>query len=446
MALRISELLAALSHALDLTEGQPVGHAERTCLIALRVADGLGLGDDDRHALVMASLLKDVGCSLSAARMCRLFGTDDITLKADGKLVDWQRPAEVVRYTARHVEGGSRLARARRTLAVLRELSAAGSEIVEARCDRGASIVRALGCPEAAAEAVLQLDEHWNGKGNPHRLEGDAISPLARIVALAQAADVFCAVQGRAAARAMVRERRGRWFAPDVADAFGAIADDDPLWDALRRDGLAELVRDLDPPEFDAVADDAALDRVCEAFADVIDAKSPFTARHSRGVAAYSLLIGETLGLPAGELRDLRRAGLLHDIGKLGVPNSILDKPGRLTDDEFAVMREHPRYTEDILRGVDAFAPFAAISAAHHERLDGTGYHRGVRAGELPVAARALAVADVFEALTADRPYRGPMAPEEALGIMRETAGTHLCPTCLEALEEGLGTAVQQAA
>jgi len=227
MALRISELLAALSHALDLTEGQPVGHAERTCVIALRVADGLGLGDDDRHALVMASLLKDVGCSSSAARMCGLFGTDDITLKAHGKLVDWQRPADVVRYTARHVEGGSRLARARRTLAVLRELSATGSEIVEARCDRGASIVRALGCPEAAAEAVLQLDEHWNGKGNPHRLEGDAISPLARIVALAQAADVFCAVQGPAAAHAMVRERRGRWFAPDVADAFGASADGD---------------------------------------------------------------------------------------------------------------------------------------------------------------------------------------------------------------------------
>src|SRR6478735_9820327 len=251
MSLRISELLAALSHALDLTEGQPVGHAERTCLIALRVADPLQLGDDDRHALVMAPLLKDVGCSSSAARMCRLFGTDDITLKAHGKLVDWQRPADVVRYTARHVEGGSRLARARRTLAVLRELSATGSEIVEARCDRGASIVRALGCPEEAAEAVFQLDEHWNGKGNPHRLEGDAIAPLARIVALAQTADVFCAVQGRAAAREMVRDRGGRWFAPDVAAAFLAIADDDPLWAEVRRDGLAELVRDLDPPELD---------------------------------------------------------------------------------------------------------------------------------------------------------------------------------------------------
>ena len=446
MSLRISELLAALSHALDLTEGQPVGHAERTCLIALRVADGLDLGDEDRHALVMASLLKDVGCSSSAARMCRLFGTDDITLKANGKLVDWQRPADVVRYTARHVEGDSRLARARRTIAVLRELSDAGSEIVEARCDRGASIVRALGCPDAAAEAVYQLDEHWNGKGNPRRRNGArscrwrASSPLpSRSTSSTPSAAAPPRARWCASAAAAGTSRRWR-------RRFCRSRDDDPLWDDLQRDGLAELVRDLDPPELDRVADEAALDRVCEAFADVIDAKSPFTARHSRGVAAYALLIGQTLGLERDELRDIRRAGLLHDIGKLGVPNSILDKPAKLTDEEFATMRLHPRFTEEILRGVEAFASFAEMAAAHHERMDGRGYHRGVRAGDLSPSARALAVADVFEALTADRPYRAPMAPEAALEIMRRDVGEHLCPTTLEALEDGLSEAVQRAA
>jgi HD-GYP domain-containing protein (c-di-GMP phosphodiesterase class II) len=244
----------------------------------------------------------------------------------------------------------------------------------------------------------------------------------------------------------MVRERSGRWYEPEVANAFLEIAADDPLWDDLQREDLAGLVRDLDPPELDRVADEAELDRVCEAFADVIDAKSPFTARHSRGVAAYALLIGQTLGLGRDELRDVRRAGLLHDIGKLGVPNSILDKPGKLTDDEFATMRLHPRFTEEILRGVEAFAPFAEMAAAHHERMDGRGYHRGVRAGDLSPAARALAVADVFEALTADRPYRAPLAPEAALEIMRRDVGEHLCPTMLEALEDGLSDAVQLAA
>jgi HD-GYP domain-containing protein (c-di-GMP phosphodiesterase class II) len=128
------------------------------------------------------------------------------------------------------------------------------------------------------------------------------------------------------------------------------------------------------------------------------------------------------------------------------VPNSILDKPGRLTEAEFATMRLHPRFTEEILNGVSAFAPFAQTAAAHHERMDGGGYHRGVRAGDLSAAARALAVADVFEALTANRPYRAPLTPETALEIMRRDVGRHLCPTTLAALEDGLASAVLRAA
>ena len=134
---------------------------------------------------------------------------------------------------------------------------------------------------------------------------------------------------------------------------------------------------------------------------------------------------------------------MLHDIGKLGIPNTILDKPAKLTDDEFARMRLHPAYTETILAGIPAFAGFAAVAAAHHERLDGRGYHRGVPAGDLPVSARALAVADVFEALTADRPYRGPMDPDEALAICRRDAGRHLDPACVDALAAAIGRAAR---
>ena len=297
--MRQSELLAALSHALDLTEGQPVGHAERTCLIALRVADELRLDDEDRHALVMASLLKDVGCSSSAARMCQLFGTDDITLKANGKLVDWQRPADVVRYTARHVEAARRIARARRTLAVLRELSDAGSEIVEARCDRGASIVRALGCPEAARRGRLPARRALERQGQPAPAGGRrdrAAGPHRRAGAVGR----------RVQRRPRPSPRRARWCASAAAAGSSPrwptrssrSATTTALWDDLRarRPGRAGA-RPRPAGARRACADEAALDRVCEAFADVIDAKSPFTARHSRGVAAYALLIGETLGL-----------------------------------------------------------------------------------------------------------------------------------------------------
>ena len=166
------------------------------------------------------------------------------------------------------------------------------------------------------------------------------------------------------------------------------------------------------------VLDEAGIDRICEAFADVIDAKSPFTARHSRGVATYAGLIGEQLGFAAVDLRELHRAGMLHDIGKLGIPNTILDKPAKLTDEEFARIRLHPAYTESILAGIPAFArlrrrsppPTTSASTA-------AATTAACPAGDLPVSARVLAVADVFEALTADRPYRSPMEPDEALAI-----------------------------
>ena len=441
---RQSEVIAALSHALDMTEGHPVGQAERSCLIGMRIARELRLDDEAQYALYYALLLKDVGCSSSAARMCQLFGTDDIALKTDGKLVDWTKPVQVARYTSRHVAPGGRIARAQRTLSVLRMLVAEGKEIVETRCDRGATIVRSLGFPEASADAVRALDEYWDGRGQPYGLSGDAIPLLARIACLSQTAEVFFAAHGRTAAREMVTERRGRWFDPAVADALLALGDDDPLWAGLVSDDVGRLVLELEPEDRVLVLDEAGIDRVCESFADVIDAKSPFTARHSRGVATYARLIGTQLGFSPADLRDLQRAGLLHDIGKLGIPNTILDKPAKLTEDEFARMRLHPAYTERILSGIPAFARFAVIAAAHHERLDGRGYHRGLAAADLPLSARALATADVFEALTADRPYRGPMDPDEAFAIARRDAGQALDPVCVEALVAAVDEAAHE--
>jgi HD-GYP domain-containing protein (c-di-GMP phosphodiesterase class II) len=443
-AVRQSEVIAALSHALDMTEGHPVGQAERTCLIGMRLARELQLDAEAEYALYYALLLKDVGCSSAAARMCQLFGTDDIALKTHGKLVDWTKPAQVARYTSQHVAAGGRIARAQRTLSVLRSLVAEGKEIVETRCDRGAAIVRSLGFPSATADAVWALDEYWDGRGQPSGMAGDDIPLLARVACLSQTAEVFFAAHGLAAAQEMVRERRGRWFDPQVADALLPIGAEDRLWSDLVSDDVPALVLELEPADRVLVLDEAGVDNICEAFADVIDAKSPFTARHSRGVATYAGLIGDALGFGSEDLRELHRAGMLHDIGKLGIPNTILDKPAKLTDDEFARMRLHPAFTESILAGIPAFAGFAAVAAAHHERLDGRGYHRGVAASDLPANARVLAVADVFEALTADRPYRGPMDPDEALAICRRDAGEHLDALYVDALASGIGRATKR--
>src|SRR3954470_20314171 len=244
---RQSEVIAALSHALDMTEGHPVGQAERSCLIGMRLAHELQLDEEARYALYYALLLKDVGCSSSAARMCELFGTDDIALKTHGKLVDWTKPGQVARYTSQHVAAGGRIARAQRTLSVLRSLVAEGKAIVETRCDRGAAIVRSLGFPEASAQAVWALDEYWDGRGQPSGMRGEEIPLLARIACLSQTAEVFFATHGVAAAHEMVRERRGRWFDPQVADVLLAIGPEDRLWSDLVRDDVAAQVLDVEP-------------------------------------------------------------------------------------------------------------------------------------------------------------------------------------------------------
>jgi putative nucleotidyltransferase with HDIG domain len=261
-----------------------------------------------------------------------------------------------------------------------------------------------------------------HGRGLPDGLRGEEIPPAARILCLAQTVEVFHASGGVAAARAVARRRSGRWFDPQLVKAFERICADRRFWSALE----APDVSAWEPDDVALDADDARLDRIAEAFARVIDAKSPFTARHSEQVAEIAVGIGGMLGFAAAELVRLRRAGLLHDIGKLAISNRILDKPGKLTDEEFAIIRTHPAYSLQILQRAACFAPIAELAANHHEKLDGSGYPRGLDAASLDLPMRVLAVADIYEALTAARPYRGPMGPQEALAIVSQGVPRHL--------------------
>ncbi|MFN8120840.1 MAG: HD domain-containing phosphohydrolase [Thermoleophilia bacterium] len=428
-----SEVVAALSHALDLTEGQVEGHAGRTCVLGLRMAEDLGVPQADRAALYYALLLKDSGCSSSAARMSQIFGTDDLTLKRTGKLVDWTRPSKALRWVAGSLADAGGLLNARHTLRVALEF-ARDDVVVDARCERGAKIVADLGFPPSAAETVRCLDEHWDGKGRPRRMSGEEIPLLARIACLSQTAEVFITTLGRPAARRMVRKRRGRWFDPAVADAFLRIPDDDPVWERFDEAHDPLVVAEMEPHGDHEEAHDGHLDRIAEAFAQVIDAKSSYTFNHSTAVAEYAVAVGRALGEPEEGLRRLRRAGLLHDIGKLGVSSAILDKPGRLTDEEYAQIRLHARYTEEILGRISLLAEIAPVAASHHERMDGGGYHRGLRGEAIPEGGRILAVADVFDALTANRPYRDGMSVADALMIMRKDRGTAFWDRALDAL------------
>ncbi|MDP9293615.1 MAG: HD domain-containing protein [Actinomycetota bacterium] len=442
--IRLSEVISALSHALDVTGGQPLGHAVRSCAIGMKIGEIVGLGPVERSSLFYALLLKDAGCSSNAAKICALFGADDFSVKRDRNLVNHFNPGESLRYLVRNARpDGSPLARVKQLAAIVRGGAEVAREITELRCERGADIARMIELSEDTARAIRALDEHWDGAGYPDSLAGEDIPLLGRILCLAQTAEVFFAEGGLEAAMEMAGERSGTWFDPELVDALRSTRGDVVFWSSLAGAVPYAVVQAFEPEDRLLEADPDRLDRVAEAFALIIDAKSPYTGRHSDGVARIAVGIGDVMGFGPRELRDLRRAALLHDIGKLGVSNLILDKPGRLDDEEWTQMRRHPALTARILERVSAFRGLADVASAHHERLDGRGYHRGLGAEQLGTAARILAVADVCEALSADRPYRAALARDEMLEIMRRDAGTGLCRECFGALEVSLdiGTA-----
>ncbi len=245
--------------------------------------------------------------------------------------------------------------------------------MIETRCERGADIARMLDLSNATAAAIRNLDEHWDGQGMPMGVSGDGIPLLARICCLAQTVEVFLAAHGQPAAYEMARSRSGTWFDPALVNAMESFEFDAAFWASIRQEDVRPLVAALEPKDRIIVADASRIDQVAEAFARVIDAKSPYTGQHSGGVARIAIGMAAHVGLPREERTLLRRAALLHDIGKLGVSNLILDKPDKLTETEMAMMRQHPRYTDAILGRVRAFRDVASVAARHHERLDGTG-------------------------------------------------------------------------
>jgi putative nucleotidyltransferase with HDIG domain len=434
-SIALSDVLSALSYALDLTEGQPPGHTNRTCVIGMRLGDEIGLSADQRTALYFALLLKDAGCSSNAAKMAALFGSDDQLVKQRMKFVDWHRPAELALRTAQLCGVGQSTADRVKHFLDIARTEHVTRDIMQIRCDRGADIALGLGFPGATAAAIRALDEHWCGLGHPSGLRGEDIPLLARIANIAQTVDVFYMAGGVDAALRVVRARRGRWFDPKLSSLVLGWKKDRDFWQRLDSAVLRDLVLALEPGAHVRRVDAEGLDAIARSFAEIIDAKSPYTARHSLNVAAYARQIAARLGYPAREQQRIYRAGLLHDIGKLGVSNRILDKPGRLDPAERVAIEQHPRFTWEILQRVDAFSDFAWLAAVHHEKLDGSGYPWGLGADQLDEPSRILAVADIYEALSADRPYRAGMPYAQAMDILKKESGTKLCANAVSGLE-----------
>ncbi len=436
----LAELVGAFSYALDLTEGQPAGHCVRACWIGSHIGRALNLSAQDRDDLYYALLLKDLGCSSNAARICELYQADDLAFKQGYKTVGTGLAATIHFIASRTATAAPLHRRAAAIGNIFRNGDAIAQELIVSRCTRGADIARSLRFSAAVSDGIYHLDEHWDGSGRPDALRGDAIPLASRIALLAQVIDVFHTHAGRAAAIDEVRRRSGNWFDPALVAAFEQVAADDEFWAGLVSPFLDSRLVMLAPIEHLRNVDEDYLDDIAAAFGQVIDAKSAFTAGHSGRVADLAAAIGDSMGVPAARRRWLHRAALLHDVGKLGVSNSILDKPGPLDDREWERMRDHAVHTQAILGRVGVLADIAPVAAAHHERLDGRGYPLGLKDEQIRRETRIITVCDFYDALSSDRPYRAAMSVEESLAIITADIGTAVDGGCVEALRAVVGS------
>jgi HD-GYP domain-containing protein (c-di-GMP phosphodiesterase class II) len=418
-SVKIAELVATLSYAADLGLGQPMEHCMRQTVIALRLAEMAGASDGDREATYYLGLLMNVYCHADAAEQASWFG-DDIAFKGDGyEMLDMntaQMAAFILRRLGSH---GGGLARARRMATFPVTGPKLFATFLTTHSSLAAQFADQIGLAGPVAVAISQAYEQWDGKGHPHHLRGAEICLPARLVQLAGPTEVFSRRHGVEAARAMVKRHRGSQFDPVVADLFCGHAaevldgvDHAAGWDEIL---AAE-------PELSRRVSGAHLDGVLEAMADLVDLKSPHLAGHSRGVANLAAEAARGWGLPDRSVTTIRRAGLIHDLGRLGVSNAVWDKPGPLTDAEIERVRLHPYLTDRMLARVSALDEAREIASRHHERLDGSGYPRGLTGVSLTPSDRLLAAADVLHAMTEPRPYRAALRAEDAAARLRSEA------------------------
>jgi HD-GYP domain-containing protein (c-di-GMP phosphodiesterase class II)/DNA-binding CsgD family transcriptional regulator len=407
---RLAELVAALSLGVDLGFGQPMEHVLRECMIALRLADRIGLEEADRSTVYYTALLVNVGCHSDAHEQAKWFG-DDIALKSTKYDHDFRSVRAAAGMMSLVGSGSSPLHRFRIGL----EFAVSGRHDLDGMVARHSAVARALadrlGLPGAVQEAVGASYEQWDGKGWPEGVAGDAIPVAARLAQFAEFVEVAHRVGGNDEALALAEKRSGLQFEPALSAALRA--DPEGILGGLDSAKTWSAVIDAEPALRVTLSGDD-FDQALRAIADFVDLKSPYTLGHARAVAELAAATAEQLGLSESEVRLLRRAGLVHDLGRLGVSNAIWDKPGPLGAGEWERVRLHPYLTERMLHQSATLAPLAAVAVQHRERLDGSGYPKGLSGGAISRPARILGAADAYRSMRESRPHRPPLSTEHA--------------------------------
>jgi HD-GYP domain-containing protein (c-di-GMP phosphodiesterase class II) len=421
-ALPLAELLSGLSLATDLGAGLPPETALRTCRLATHLGARLGLDGASLSAVYYAGLLRHLGCTAWSHEAAALVG-DDHDLIRTFESVDTARRAAVAGRAIGRLGRGAGPGRRVRAVAAALARPGAGKHLVAAQCAQAEAFAGDLGLADETRAALAQMYERHDGRGGPAGLRGDAVAVGARLIHAAQVIEALHRHDGRDAALAELRRRRGGQLHPEVVDL--AVADAAALFEIVEAPSSFEAALAAEPSPRREVAA-AQLGEIALAFARFADLKTPATVGHSPEVARVAVTAARHGGWPDDEIEQLGHAALLHDLGTVSVPNGVWDRAGPLGAAAWEQVRLHAYYTERVLSRSAVTAPLAAIAGAHHERLDGGGYHRGDRGDALPRSARLLAAADAYVAMGERRPHRGPHA-DPARELLADAAAGRLC-------------------
>ncbi|HEX7297587.1 MAG TPA: HD domain-containing phosphohydrolase [Solirubrobacteraceae bacterium] len=405
----LGELLAALSLATDLGNGFPLEKTLRTCLIALAVGRRLDLDDAELADVYYLALLRSIACTSFAPEQGRALAGDDVAARRLMSHAYGAPPPEVQDLVQRKLGEGLPADERARAVAWFREHGRRlGDEMCLAHYDVGVRLAERLGVGARVGTCLGQVWERYDGLGMPNGLRGEELPIATRIVHLAFVVEVEHAVAGPAQARAEAQRRAGTHFDPAAAAAFADCCDE------LELDAGAAWERVVEAEPWQRPRRPAGIDDLAAVLADFADLKSVYTLGHSSGVAGLAAGAAAVLGFGAPQAEEVRRAALVQELGRVSVPNRVWDREGPLSAGDWERVRMHPHHTERVLAYSPLLEPLGRLAAAHHERLDGSGYHRGTSARALSTAARVLAAADSYHAMREPRPHRPALAAPEA--------------------------------
>ncbi len=434
--IRAAEVVGALSLATDLGTGQPLEHALRTAVLAVRLGELAGASAKELADTYYVALLHASGCTSNGHEAGLLYG-DDITHRAAFYLIDTTNRDEVLGFYRAHI-GAGQPPEVRAAL-IEDAIANAGPRARDAFATMCEIAQRFAGWLELGSNVQASLEyvfSRWDGRGFPD-IRGDAIPLSMRLLHVARDISLFLSAAGPDEARSVLERRSDAAYDPRLVVI--ALQNFDELLSDLDETRMWEQALEIEPfPQVWMRGE--RIDAGFMAIASLTGLKSPWLREHSIGVADLAEAAAWRLALPAASVTSLRHAALAHDLGRVGVSNAIWEKPGPLGFGEWERVRLHPHYTERAFAQSQELAPIGMLAGSHHERLDGSGYHRGTRAPGLDQSARILAAADCYAAMREARPYRAALDPSAAeAALLREAADGRLDPDAVDAVLAAAG-------